>query len=175
MIIDNATRRIHIDVDDEVFDSKDYLELGILDCSGSKYFFDDNHFSTFEELREYVTTSDEVAAYLPVYLLDHSVIRISTYPFNDKWDSTQVGYIYTTKERIKKLQFDSLESIKDALRTEIEDLDVYLNAESYCVAVEENGEVIESCCGFFSVADTKDFLLDNLNDSWKELIDKIQI
>ena len=40
--------------------------------------------------------------YLSLFLYDHSGISINTTGFNCKWDSGQVGYIYTTKELLIK-------------------------------------------------------------------------
>lgn len=39
---------------------------------------------------------------LPLYLLDHGLLRLRTTPFGDPWDSGQVGWIYTTNERIRR-------------------------------------------------------------------------
>ncbi len=39
---------------------------------------------------------------LKVYMLDHSGLRFSTSGFSCPWDSGQIGYIYTTKEKVKK-------------------------------------------------------------------------
>ena len=38
----------------------------------------------------------------PIYMYEHSGITISTKPFGDVWDSGQVGYIYTTKEKMNE-------------------------------------------------------------------------
>lgn len=38
--------------------------------------------------------------FLPLYLYDHSGITMSTGSFGDRWDSGQVGYIYTDKKTI---------------------------------------------------------------------------
>ena len=72
-----------------------------------------------KKIGEYATSngysyySDEVKNWLesqflekfiafPLYLYDHSGITISTKPFGCRWDSGQVGYIYTTKKEICK-------------------------------------------------------------------------
>lgn len=39
---------------------------------------------------------------LPLYLLDHSGLTMSTRDFHDKWDSGQVGWIYATHDRLRK-------------------------------------------------------------------------
>lgn len=40
--------------------------------------------------------------YLPLYLFDHSGLSIRTIPFVDSWDSTQIGFIYATKQRFRE-------------------------------------------------------------------------
>ncbi len=37
---------------------------------------------------------------LPVFLLDHSGLAISTLPFGDPWDSGQVGWIYADRNTV---------------------------------------------------------------------------
>ena len=42
---------------------------------------------------------------LPLYLYDHSGITMScdlTYPYNDRWDSGQVGWIYASHQRVSR-------------------------------------------------------------------------
>lgn len=39
---------------------------------------------------------------LPVYLMDHSGLSISTSDFNDRWDSGLVGWIYVEREKAKE-------------------------------------------------------------------------
>ena len=72
-------------------------------------------------------------AILPLFLMDHSGISISTEPFGCRWDSGQVGYIYTTKEVYEKnwsKPFD-LAHAKECLVAEVETYDNYLTGEVY--------------------------------------------
>ena len=39
---------------------------------------------------------------LPVYMFDHSGIKLSTQDFNDPWDSGQIGWIAAFEDGIKK-------------------------------------------------------------------------
>lgn len=45
---------------------------------------------------------DKHCVFLPLYLYDHSGITISTGAFSCPWDSGQVGWIYCTKEDIRR-------------------------------------------------------------------------
>src|SRR3989304_2178978 len=51
---------------------------------------------TVDELDEIIGRKDVVS--LPLYLLDHSGLRMRIGSFNDPWDSGQIGYIWMTKK-----------------------------------------------------------------------------
>ena len=106
---------------------------------------------------------------LPLYLLDHSGLSISTTPFSCAWDSGKVGYIYLTKEKLKEEKLNKENALK-CLEGEIKTLNQYLLGEVYGFNVIEeikvkvikkypNGKIIEtteteekdwfSCWGYF--------------------------
>jgi hypothetical protein len=96
---------------------------------------------------------------LPLYIYEHSGITISTstgYPYNDRWDAGQVGFIYVTKERAvaewgKKLFTKTVEekTVK-YLRGEVETYDNYLTGNVYGYQVcDEDDEVLDSCWGYY--------------------------
>ena len=134
-----------------------------------------------EGLKEYLKENRDNIVILPIRLYDHSGITISTgneYPYNDRWDSMQVGYIYATKEDIKKnwsVKRVSKQLIKKAtelLEGEIETYDQYLRGEIYgfnlskvskCDHGDEHLDNIDSCWGFYSIED----ILDQLDEKWK--------
>lgn len=95
----------------------------------------------------------KTAIYLPVYLYDHSGITINTTGFSCPWDSGQVGWIYVTRETLKKegLNNRTDEEIKDMLRGEIHTLDQYITGEvySFYCSDPDTDECIDSCCGFY--------------------------
>ena len=71
---------------------------------------------------------------LPVYLYDHSGIRISTSPFSCPWDSGQVGVIYCTKKKAvyefgkKRFTTKVREAAIKYMTSEIESIEEELNA-----------------------------------------------
>jgi hypothetical protein len=73
---------------------------------------------------------------LPVYLLDHSGITISTSSFSCPWDSGQVGFIYVTKEKCMEEQV-RFELAEDILKGEIQTLDTYLTGDVWYVDVQQ--------------------------------------
>ena len=117
--------------------------------------------SGYEAFRAYVTDeldadesteSFEDIVYLPVYMYSHSGITLNTTGFSSMWDSGQVGYIYTTKERAadwaKEFSADEItvDEIKDRLRQEIKELDYWVTGEMYRLTIYE--KVVEcECCG----------------------------
>lgn len=105
---------------------------------------------------------------LPLYLMDHSGISMSTGAFSCPWDSGQVGWIYVSMEKAKSELFESgatpsVEEIRTkatkALKQEVDTYDDYLTGQVYgfiTYALDwdgEKGEELDSCWGFYG--DTK--------------------
>lgn len=111
-----------------------------------------------DDLREMLNSGEYI--YLPVFGYDHGSLTISTnggaYPFNDRWDSGQLGYIYVSKKDVKR-EYSCLRISKrterkvlDVLRGEVAEFDAYLTGNVYGYIVEdERGENIDSCWGFY--------------------------
>ncbi len=112
---------------------------------------------------------------LPVYIYEHSGITISTSPFNDRWDSGQLGWIYASHEKVVEEYGDlSEESIKQAteyLKNEIEILDQYCTGSVYkftlynlveCEHCKHVDEVeVDSCGGFYGYDHVESGLMDH--------------
>lgn len=104
---------------------------------------------------------------LPLYLYDHGDITMSTGSFNDPWDSGQVGFIYVTKEEIKKeygvkrVTKGVRDKVLALLESEVKTYAIYLEGRVYGYQTfyqlepaseadeAEEGEVIDSCWGFY--------------------------
>ena len=92
-------------------------------------------------------------------MYDHSGITISTYPFNDCWDSGRIGYIYVSMDDIKK-EYDTdkitpelKEIINRVLKGEVSEYDQYLTGDVYGYQLEDSsGEIIDSCWGYYGSA-----------------------
>jgi hypothetical protein len=103
--------------------------------------------------------------FLPLWLYDHSGITISTshtYPYDDRWDAGQVGWIYIShkdavKEWGKKLFTKIVEQkVVKYLQGEVETYDDYLTGNVYGYIVEnKDGEHVDSCWGFYPGHDGK--------------------
>lgn len=102
---------------------------------------------------------------LPLYLYDHSGITMNCCGFSDRWDSGQVGWIYTDKNTVLETGADIKGNWKKTayewMKGEVKEYDMYLQNEVYGIITEEyNGEGDpeddnnwtdkESCWGFYS-------------------------
>jgi hypothetical protein len=161
---------------------REWDNLGKMICFHRRYNLGDktdlksDRFNGWKELEEYLIKELKAVMVLPLRLYDHSGISISTsdkYPFNDEWDSGQVGFIFTTKKAIeesfgrKYITPKLKRKIKSILISEVEIYNKYLNGEVYgyklfndeAEATDELGESEDSCWGYY---DTQD-ILDEFN------------
>lgn len=98
-----------------------------------------------------------------LYLYDHGGLTISTgrgYPYNDPWDSGQVGWIVISRNEFECWKNDPNWRMRadDMIDDNVEIHDQYLRGEVYRYTLYEaqsDGELdpeweeIDSCCGFF--------------------------
>ena len=116
---------------------------------------------------DYELLLEDYAMTLPVYLLDHSGLKISTSPFNCNWDSGQVGFIGMTANEVSN--YPNLKAAMDAMEQDIETLNAFLSGEVYQYIIEKHipgtckWETIESCCGIYA---------DGELDAIKDFVDK---
>jgi len=153
-------------------DPREWDNLGIMVCFHNGYNLGDktnlksSDFNNWDELHDYINKELKAVAVLPLYLYDHSGITISTTPFNCRWDSGQIGFIYTTEEQIKKMCGDEKYTTKELEKKLLEEVklyDKYLTGEVYgynhvkyekcehCGHTEES--ILDSCWGFFDIKD----------------------
>ena len=84
---------------------------------------------------------------LPVYMLDHSGLTVSTTPFGCPWDSGQVGWI--TMPAAKVAACGGQDGAEDMLRDEVSEYNQYLQGEVYCWNLHSPGGKLETCGGFY--------------------------
>lgn len=117
-----------------------------------------------EDLVEYLKKGE--AIHLPLFLYDHSGISISAngdiYPFNDRWDAGQVGFVYEKISDLKKefgwkiITKKRRQKIIDRMLSEVSIFDDYLRGNVYGFDVEDVG----SCWGFYGYEHEKSGLLE---------------
>lgn len=117
---------------------------------------------------------------LPVYLYDHKGLAVSTTDFNDRWDSGQVGIIFVSHEKIKEeYEVDFIEPIlrlqvEERLKEEVELYDAYLHGECYCYELYKDGDLLDSCGGFFGFFENAvKEMAGYLPDECKNMVDNL--
>ena len=130
--------------------------------------------------QELMSEIEKAYVVLPVYLLDHSGLSVSTHSFNDPWDSGQTGIIFASFDKIREeygvenVTPEIRSKAEDLLRGEVEQYDAYLNGECYGYELYKSGEVMDSCWGFTGAfdkacADIADYLPDGCRGMIKDL------
>ena len=104
---------------------------------------------------------------LDYYLYDHSIQSVSTTPFSEQhgwqhasWDSGQVGWVYVSKERVRKdfgwkhITKNREDEIVKILKCEVEAYNQYLLGEVYYYEIRNrHNDTIDSCYGFYESID----------------------
>ena len=91
---------------------------------------------------------------LPVYMYRHSGDTVSTEPFNDPWDSGQIGWIYTEHAKVDlffgAVNDSTLSQARERLENEVSTWNDYIMDENYAYDLvnEQTGEVMDG--GFWT-------------------------
>ncbi len=109
-----------------------------------------------EDIQELIESNKVI--WLPVFLLDHSGLWLSTGDFSScdpgGWDSGQVGIIYVSRERVEK-EFgrgtEAIHKARELLKAEVETFSHYLTGNVYGFKLihPDTGEEENSCWGFY--------------------------
>lgn len=144
----------YIQDEDALNPRKEFDNFGTMACFHRHYTLGDKDNCNIDDLKALVGGKDYIS--LPLYLYDHSGLTISTSPFSCSWDSGQVGYIFVSKEDVKKeysckrISPKILKKVYALLESEVQTYDAYLTGEVYGYVIEdENGERLYSCWGYF--------------------------
>ena len=134
---------------------EEYDSFGKMVCFHKRYSLGHKHNHSVEGFQAFLKVNEKNIVVLPLYLYDHSGITMKTTPFSCGWDSGQVGYIYVTREQIlkeygvKKVTSKIREKVEKLLIAEVDTYDKYLTGEVFGFIIEKNGEVEDSCYGFY--------------------------
>jgi len=165
--------RIIIGIEEDSMNPREFDgNIGVMICSHKRYDlgdvekskeFDFDECSNWDDVREkIIEENDNGVLILPLYLLDHSGLAISTTPFSSYWDSGQIGFIYCSFDKIKEFYNDEenhlkvMENALEILREEVKLYDAYLSGQVYYFTVVEEKDldnVIMSCGGFYGNTD----------------------
>lgn len=129
---------------------------------------DMNYYNNFDELVDEIKEDYGEIIWLPLYLMDHSGISMSTSSrLFEMWDSAGwdwgvCGIIFASHDDIKKCYMvdeitdDVIDRATQCLIGEVEAFDQFIRGDVYTVAVvDENDICVDSCGGFFGFDDAK--------------------
>lgn len=162
--------------------------LGTMVCFHRRYELGDNDkhsykssdFEGWGELLKAIKRDHKPLAILPLYLLDHSGLSISTRDFGDTWDSGMVGFIFVQKkDKVNLWGKHRLTQKKalDILESEVKEYDAYLRGHTYGYTLEkvvkcnldhEHREHLDSCWGFVGQDLWANGLLDSVDLSHED-------
>jgi hypothetical protein len=148
--------------------------LGSMVCFHGKYDLGDKHdykhddFNSWEALKEQIIKDHNPIVILPLFLYDHSDISIKTFihGVHASWDGGWVGFIFVSKEKIKKeykvkkISAKLKKTIENNLIAEVETYNDYLQGNIYGYTVEKDGERLDSCGGYYGDYDTSGLLTE---------------
>lgn len=145
--------------------------FGKMVCSHKRYSLGDVEISkqmpfdecnSWVEIEEYITKNFDPAVILPLFVYDHSGLSMRTFRhgYHSAWDCGQVGFIYVSKEDVRKewnvnrISSKLLENVTNLLEGEVEAYSQYLEGDVYVVSLyegefEDEGDLEESidCMG----------------------------
>lgn len=157
---------IHQDEDPE--SPREWDNLGTMACFHPRYDLGDNHEwpNTLEgrlEFIDFLAKNQKNLIALPLYLYDHSGLRIKVGSFQGllpqghaEFDTMKVGYIYVEKDKVRnefgKWTKQNRDKATKVLEAEVETYDRYLSGSVYGYLVkDEDGEIQNSCWGFYGM------------------------
>lgn len=115
---------------------------------------------------------------LPLYLYSHSGLHLQTMPFtgmNAAWDSGQVGWVFTTRQRCAELGVPwDPDKVRAQLLAEVFEYDQFLSGDVYGFRLLQDGEEVASCWGFFGTDWKSNGLIDHLPAEARELVEVLE-
>lgn len=160
---------IKIEQDQNPEDPRNWDNFGHMVCFHNRYTLGDSHdlttdmFNGWDEMEDYLRKEKKAIIIAPLYLYDHSWLRIKIGSFygcglpqgHARFDSGQVGFVYVTKEDIqenfgvKNITKKIKERAIKVLEGEIDTYDSYISGQIYGYTIEDKeGKNIDSLWGF---------------------------
>ena len=141
-------------------DSHKYTDTADMLCSLLRELNINTDDETEQDVPKMMTILQDFAVVLPLWLYDHSGISMScgerTYPYNDPWDSGQVGWIVLLKKDMEALYTpidkDWRRKALEICREDIRLYNLYLSGEVYAYSLYEKEDkewVEKEWCGHF--------------------------
>jgi hypothetical protein len=176
---------IKIEHDDDPMNPRtEWDNLGTMICFhkgynlGDKTDYKSSDYESWEELKDAIIENEGEVIILPLYLYDHSGITISTSPFSCRWDSGQIGYIFVSKDKIKKEGIDE-DEVVEYLKNEVKTYDQYITGDVYRYAIYEietcslghtHKNYVEGCGGYYGEDECRGEAESMLSSLKKEVV-----
>ncbi len=109
---------------------------------------DSDFVSSWGDIKRHLEEQYSPEVMLPIYMLDHSGITVKTTPFNNPFDSGQVGYVFIDEEQMRKLSLTK-KLAEEFLNAQVEIYDDYLTGNVVYCEIYKDGEEVASCGGFY--------------------------
>lgn len=154
---------VHIKQDEYPLDPREWDNLGTMTCSHKSYKLGDEQintgdFNSWADVERWLRKEKGAVLVLPLYLIDHSGISISVGGFRNVdpqgWDWGQVGFIWLSRERMKKEYGNcgqkSMDKAEKVLLAEVNTYDAYIQGDVWYYSLEdEHEEIVGGCGGFY--------------------------
>ena len=145
---------------------KAYDHVASMVCMHKRYKIGDEHpfrasdFSGWdgveEAIREHVK---DVVALMPLYALDHGILQLSLTSPSCPWDAGQVGLVYVSRTQAAEYGIEDIDEnlAKEIIRAEVKEYAAYVRGDVYGFEIlSDQGEHLDSCCGFFDLVHCKE-------------------
>ena len=168
----NQILRIIQDTDPESPRGDDADNPNTMVCFHNSYDLGDKHdFENPDSFKDFMNENPGIVS-LPIYLYDHSGLRMSTTSFDCRWDSGQIGYIYCTEKQLQDEWNGDKEKAKAFLLCNITTYDQFLMGDIYGFELVETSVCdhdhthendLDSCWGFYGSDPTENGMIENMS------------
>lgn len=181
-------KKLEIIHDEDAMSPREWDNLTTMICFHRNYVLGDitdayvtDDYTSWNELYEDIMSRERPLVIKPLYMYDHSGITISTTPFSCSWDSGQIGYVFISPDKIDEMGItmwddeswaDYIKRLEDYVEGEVKTYDAYVSGDVYGFhIVDQEGEVEDSCWGFYGNDFANNGLFDHVASELKNIDD----
>jgi len=186
---DGVECNLYVDYGGDMFDPRDYDNLGIFVCrSHNRYSLPQEvkgfRFEDFDSIEEAIDClkEDHGAIHIyPVWMYEHSMVAYSMgerkWPFDCPWDSSMCGVVFTTEKQMDYLGVTdrSEDRIKKWLASEIEEYSDWASGDVYYYTVgcpDGESDSLSGLIGYKYACEAAQEALDCEANCYRERQDK---
>lgn len=185
--------RVEVCSDDYPDDPRTWDNLGTMICWHRSYDLgdkqaDSNYYESVEDMLKGLEEDYGDILVLPLFLFDHSGLRMSTNSSRFKawdsqgWDWGMVGIIYVSHSDIldaysaDEITDDLLEKATECLVGEVAIYDQYVSGDVYvAIAYDADDDIIDSCGGFYGFDYALDEAKQMVEYHWNSFLSKTPV